>query len=91
MVYVFSASPFFTFTVTTFSPSFHVAEPSFSISVLFTVIVISASASSGVAVILLLAFVVLAVYAVTELSNSGSSVSEPIVSPDKFAVKGLYR
>ena len=77
--------------VTTFSPSFHVAEPSFSISVSFTVIVISASASSGVAVILLLAFVVLAVYAVTELLNSGSSVSEPIVSPDRFAVKGLCR
>lgn len=77
--------------VTTFSPSFHVAEPSFSISVSFTVIVISASASSGVAVILLLAFVVLAVYVVTELLNLGSSVSEPIVSPDRFAVKGLCR
>lgn len=35
------------------------------------------------------ALVVSAVYAYTPLSKAGVSVSEPIASPDKSAVKGL--
>ena len=45
--------------------------------------------SSAVAVTLLVEFVVVAVYDTTFLSKAGVSVSEPIVSPDRFALKGL--
>lgn len=47
-----------------------------------------ALASSGVAVTVLVAFVVVAVYSVVSGSNAGVSVSEPIVSPERRALKG---
>ena len=74
---------------TVFSPSVHVAEALLAASVPLTVTLIIALSLSAVALILLLALLVVAVYAVTALSNDGDSVSEPIVSPVRFAVKGL--
>lgn len=47
-----------------------------------------ALASSGVAVTVLVAFVVVAVYSVVSGSNAGVSVSAPIVSPERRALKG---
>lgn len=44
---------------------------------------------AAVAVTLLEALVVVAVYAVTLGSKDGASVSEPIVSPERSAFKGL--
>ena len=83
------AVPLVTVIVTVFSPSSHVALAPFSISVSPTKIVISAFSSSASAVILLLALEVVAVYSVTSPLNSGVKVSEPIVSPDKSALKGF--
>ena len=48
-----------------------------------------ASSSVGVAVMVLVALVVSAVYSVTLEANSGVRVSDPIDSPDKVASKGL--
>lgn len=49
-----------------------------------------ASGSSGVAVTVFVALVVLAVYSVVSGSKDGLSVSAPIVSPERRAVKGLH-
>lgn len=73
------------FTVRVFSPSAHVALSPFSISVVPTLISISAFGSIGVAVTLFVALLVVAVYASVSVSNEGVKVNEPIVSPDKPA------
>lgn len=49
----------------------------------------SALESVGVAVIVFVALEVVAVYSCTALSKLGVKTSEPIVSPDKLASKGL--
>ena len=86
-VYTFSAVPFFTFTVKVLAPVAQVAAVPFSTGVSPLRMVTVALASSGVAVTVLVAFVVVAVYSVAE-SNAGVSVSAPIVSPERRALKG---
>lgn len=75
---------------TVFSPASHVALAPFSSSVSLTVIAISMP-SAAVAVTLLLAFVVVAAYAVVSASNAGVRLSDPIVSPERVAVSFLSR
>jgi len=70
-------------------PSAHVAAVPLATVVPPLEISTVADASSGVAVMVLVALVVVAVYAVTSGSNTGVSVSAPIVSLDRRAVKGL--
>lgn len=60
----------------------------FSTAVSPTMIVTSAPLSAGVAVTVLVALVVAAVYSVTAPSKAGVSVSDPIVSPERVALKG---
>lgn len=81
--------PFVTFTVTTFMPLAQVAAVLFSTSASPTFILIVALSSVGIAVITFVAFVVVAVYSAVPELNAGESVSDPIVSPDKVASKGL--
>ena len=69
--------------MTTFSPSDHVAEEPFSISVSPTRISTVAAGSVVVAVILFVAFVVVAVYSNVSGSNVGVNVTDPIVSPER--------
>ena len=72
-----------TVMVRTFSPSVHVAEDPFSISVSPRRISTSAVSSVGVAVTLFVAFVVVAVYSNVSEANVGVSVTLPIVSPER--------
>ena len=81
--------PLTTSMATVLSPSAHSGAVPLAVSVPLTVMLITALSLSAVALILLLALLVVAVYAVTVLSKDGDSVSEPIVSPVRFAVKGL--
>lgn len=81
--------PFVTVTVTVFSPSVQVAaSPLVTVVVPFLMAMVAVSLVA-VAVITSVALVVAAVYAVTLPLNVGVSVSEPIVSPDRLASKGL--
>ena len=48
----------------------------------------AAGLSSGMAVTVLVALLVVAVYSVTDPSKAGMSVSAPIVSPERRALKG---
>jgi hypothetical protein len=89
-VYTFSAVPFFTFTVKVLAPVAQVAAVPFSTGVSPLRMVTVALASSGVAVTVLVAFVVVAVYSVVSGSNAGVSVSAPIVSPERRALKGPW-
>ena len=82
-VYTVSGAPPETVIVSSFSPSAHVAELPFSISVVPSMILTVAFGSVGVAVTLFVALLVVAVYSTTELLNSGSSVNDPIVSPER--------
>ena len=72
-----------TVMVNSFSPRLHVALSPFSISVSPSMMVISAAGSVAVAVTVLDSSVVVAVYSTTELLNSGSSVNDPIASPER--------
>lgn len=81
--------PLVTVIVTMFSPSDHVAAAPFATDTPPTLILTVAFASTGVAVMVLVAFVVSAVYSVIPLSKAGVRLSEPIVSPDRPAFKGL--
>lgn len=73
-----------------FSPSFHVAAVPFVMSVVpLSLMETAAEDSAAVAVTVLVAFVVVAVYSVTPPSNDGSRLSAPIVSPDRALFKGL--
>lgn len=87
-VYVLLSLPLVTLTVRRFSPVCQVAALPFSTGVVPLVIVTSAPLSFGVAVMVLVALVVVAVYSVTEPSKAGVSVSDPIVSPERVALKG---
>jgi hypothetical protein len=78
-----------TVIVTTFSPSDHVAAVPLATTSPFTAMKMVAALSMGVAVMVLVAFVVSAVYSVIPLSKAGIRLSEPIVSPDRPAFKGL--
>ena len=69
--------------VSVFSPTSQDAVPPFVTSVSPLSISTSAFSSVGVAVTLLVALVVVAVYSVTSGSNAGLSVSVPIVSPER--------
>ena len=75
-----------TVTVRVFSPSVQVALPPFVTVVVPFLITIVASASVAVAVTLLDAFDVVAVYSVTSLENVGVSVNDPIASPDRVVI-----
>lgn len=88
-VYTFSAVPLVTVTVTVFSPADHVALDPLVTSLSPFMIVTVASSSSGVAVILFVAADVVTAYSVVSLSNVGVSVSAPIVSPERRALRGL--
>jgi hypothetical protein len=72
--------------VTVFAPSAQVAAAPLLTGVSPFKMVTVASSSSGVAVMVLVAFVVLAVYSVASGSNDGVSVSAPIVSPERRAL-----
>ena len=78
-----------TVTVSVFSPTAQLALLPLFTSVVPFLIAIVAVSSAAVAVTLLDALVVVAVYSVTSGSKDGVRVSEPIVSPDRFAFKGL--
>lgn len=78
-----------TVTVTVFAPSAQVAAAPFVTAVSPTMIPTVAPLSAGVAVIVFVAFVVVAEYDVTPASKTGDNASEPIVSPDRSALKGL--
>ena len=73
---------------TTFLPALQVAAVPFSTDALPLRMEISAAVSSGVAVMVLVALLVVAVYSVTEPLKAGVSVSAPIVSPERRALKG---
>ena len=88
-VYVCVAFPLTTLTVTVFSPALQVAAVPFPTGVEPLRIVTAAASSSGVAVIVFVALVVVAMYSVTDPSKAGVSVSAPIVSPERRALKGL--
>lgn len=75
--------------VTVFSPSVHVALPPLVTGVSPFLISTVAPSLAGVTVILLVASVVVAVYANTSGLNVGVSVSAPIASVDRDAFKGL--
>lgn len=80
--------PFLTVTVRAFAPVAHVAAAPFSTCVEPFRMVTVAFSSSGVAVTVFVAFVVVAVYSVVSGSNSGVNVSAPIASPERRALKG---
>lgn len=88
-VYVFCCNPFFTVIVSVFSPSDHVAAVPFSTVAPPLSIVIWAFASSATALTVLVTLVVVAEYSVSSGLNAGDRASEPIVSPERFALKGL--
>lgn len=88
-LYVFVIAPFVTVIVTLFSPVAHVAAVPLLTAVSPTIIWTLASASVGVAVIVLVALVVVAVYSDTSGANSGVRASDPIASPERAASKGL--
>lgn len=94
-VYTVSESPFVTVMVRRLSPVSHDAFPPLVTSVALSpspsMITTSASSSVGVAVTLLLAFDVVAVYASTDASNVGVSVNDPIVSLDRVDINFLLR
>lgn len=75
--------------VRTFAPVCQVAALPFATGVAPLLISTSALLSAAVAVTVLVALVVVAVYSVTEPSKAGVSVSDPIVSPERVALKGL--
>lgn len=81
--------PFVTVTVTVFLPSVQVAASPFVTAAVPLLIEMVAVSLVAVAVIASVALVVAAVYAVTPPLKVGASVSEPIVSPDRLASKGL--
>lgn len=83
------APPLVTLMVRTFAPVCQVADPPFVTGVAPFLISTSALLSVAVAVTVLVALVVVAVYSVTEPSKAGVSVSDPIVSPERVALKGL--
>ena len=88
-MYTSVSVPFVTVIVTVFSPADHVAlAPLVTVVVPFLISTV-ASSSSGVAVILFVAADVVTVYAVVSASKVGVSVSAPIVSPERRALRGL--
>nr|DAI49362.1 MAG TPA: hypothetical protein [Caudoviricetes sp.] len=85
-VYTFCAEPFFTVMVRVLVPSAQVAAAPLLTGVSPFRMVTVALSSSGVAVTVFVALVVVAVYSVVSGSNVGLSVSAPIVSPERRAV-----
>ena len=74
-------------TRTSFAPSFHVAAVPLVCSSSFKY-TFTPQPAAGVAVMVLVALLVLTSYSNTPASNTGVSVSAPIVSPDRRALKG---